>query len=158
MGSMRRSRTRKTYESRVQAKIMPVTECGCWLWTGRVNACGYGTVSAYEGDKMVTRRAHRVVYEHEVGKIPDGLVLDHKCRNPSCVNPAHLEPVTTKENTRRGLSGVLKTHCKHGHKLGGDNLADWAAARGIRACRVCRKEYAAGLWKRKVIAKQLGRD
>jgi hypothetical protein len=51
---------------------------------------------------------HRDVYEQLVGPIPEGLVLDHLCRNRSCCNPAHLEPVTTAENVRRGLNGVLR--------------------------------------------------
>lgn len=73
-------------------------EDGCWEWTGAKTAAGYG---------QFTRRkeyAHRHAYEDLVGPIPEGLVIDHLCRNPSCVNPDHLEPVTQRENIRRGTS------------------------------------------------------
>lgn len=64
----------------------------CWEWTGQKDS-GYGRYSG--------RPAHRVTYEVLVGPIPDGLTLDHLCRNKGCVNPDHLEPVTSSENTRR---------------------------------------------------------
>lgn len=72
---------------------------GCWIWTGHVGKRGYGTVM---GERRKPLLAHRVMYEKYVGPIPDGLQLDHLCRNRKCVNPKHLEPVTTQENTRRG--------------------------------------------------------
>lgn len=67
---------------------------GCWLWTGSQDGKGYG--------KTGRGRIHRIVYEELVGPIPDGLQLDHLCRVRNCVNPAHLEPVTGRENVRRG--------------------------------------------------------
>lgn len=76
---------------------------GCWTWTG-VLSDGYGQV--WNEGRMVG--VHRVVYEAAYGPIPDGLVIDHLCRNPSCVNPLHLEAVTQSENARRGLNGVLR--------------------------------------------------
>jgi hypothetical protein len=75
---------------------------GCWMWTGTLNK-GYGMFSF--GGK--TRRAHRFAYEALVGPIPEGLALDHLCRNPACVNPAHLEPVTWRENVYRGAQAKL---------------------------------------------------
>jgi hypothetical protein len=71
---------------------------GCWLWQRGVNpVSGYG---------MLGRRwAHRVVYEREVGPIPEGKELDHLCRVKACVNPDHLEAVTKSENAKRGLTG-----------------------------------------------------
>lgn len=71
---------------------------GCWLWIGSTNFGGYGTY--YVSGRAV--RAHRFSYELFVGKIPDGLELDHLCRYKSCVNPKHLEPVTHQENVIRG--------------------------------------------------------
>jgi hypothetical protein len=74
----------------------------CWLWKAAKVPSGYGQFRV--GDHL--ERAHRVAYEMVVGPIPDGLTIDHLCKNPWCVNPAHLEPVTMLENlSRRGRSG-----------------------------------------------------
>lgn len=80
----------------------------CWVWVRQTNWAGYGLVSVANGDG--TRRkqsAHRYMYEKLVGPIPEGMQLDHLCRNPSCVNPEHLEPVTRSENQRRGRGTPL---------------------------------------------------
>lgn len=95
------------------------------------------------GSGRITRRAHRIAYELLIGPIAKGLVLDHLCRNPGCVNPDHLDPVTSAENTRRGH--MLKSDCPSGHPLSGLNLA--MNSRGHRTCRECgrkanRKAYA----------------
>lgn len=86
--------------------------------------------------------AHRFAYERLVGLIPEGLQLDHLCRVPYCVNPAHLEPVTSRENTMRGLNfaavNAKKTHCLRGHLLSGDNLMTTPSYDG-RLCRTCRQ-------------------
>ena len=110
----------------------------CWLWTGTKNDKGY----SYFRLRGKSRRAHRVAYEHFVGPIPAGLVIDHLCRNRGCVNPAHLEPVTVKVNTARGPhSNESKTHCKHGHPLHGDNLKLRDRGDYIeRVCRTCIKQ------------------
>jgi hypothetical protein len=84
---------------RISKQILQTSTC--WLWTGRLNRNGYGR-TYYKGKERVT---HRVVWEYLVGPIPDKLLLDHvkeKCVNRNCCNPAHLEPVTHRENTLRG--------------------------------------------------------
>lgn len=113
----------------------------CWIWVGGIGEFGHG----YFGRNGPTKLAHRTAYEMCVGPIPAGLVLDHLCKNPSCVNPAHLEPVTQGENVRRADSRVgrkmQQTHCLKGHPLSGDNLkiVRSGARRPRRCCRVCQR-------------------
>jgi len=84
----------------------------CWLWTGQRNAQGYGTIYR-DGTKL----AHREVYAYEVGPIPAGLALDHRCRRRHCVNPLHLEPVKQSVNERRKFwrNRVKEKKCQFGH-------------------------------------------
>lgn len=91
------------YEARNEVRFWDrVKKCRnrCWEWQGRRDGRGYG-VFHFEGRSIP---AHRYAYESRVGRIPVGLVIDHLCRNPSCVRPSHLEPVTIEENWRRGYS------------------------------------------------------
>jgi hypothetical protein len=113
----------------------------CWPYPGCINKhTGYGKT----WDRRLWRSsdAHRVAYELLVGPVPDGLVLDHLCRNRACCNPAHLEPVTMRENLRRGVSPsaqqARQTHCFRGHPLSGDNLV-WVARGRKRGCKECRR-------------------
>lgn len=109
----------------------------CWLWTGTVDTPGYGRV-------QINRRkigAHRVAYEALVGPIPEGLDLDHLCRNRLCVNPAHLEPVTRRENLLRGntvpAQRAARTHCPAGHEYTPENT--YYSARNQRNCKECNR-------------------
>ena len=88
----------KTVEERFWEKVNKSAPNGCWEWTAGLFATGYGGFQ-YGGRPVA---AHRWAYEALVGPIPEGLELDHLCRNRKCVNPAHMEPVTHKENTLRG--------------------------------------------------------
>jgi hypothetical protein len=107
----------------------------CWIWTGFVGRSGYGYISV-RGLKKV---AHRYGYELTVGPIPDGLQLDHLCRVRTCVNPAHLEPVTLAENVRRGNApsaiSARTDVCPNGHE---GKYERWSS--GARFCRECRRE------------------
>jgi hypothetical protein len=109
---------------------------GCWEWQGSRSRSGYGRWRV--GDKL--QQAHRVLYEEFVGPIPDGLDLDHLCRNRACVNPGHMEPVTRQENCQRGLTGAhnaRKTRCVNGHLFDEANTGTY---RGQRVCRACKRE------------------
>lgn len=105
---------------------------GCWEWQGYRDARGYAKVSIGGRKKQWV---HRVAYELHAGPIPDGLTIDHLCRNPSCVNPDHLEPVTIRENIRR--ANPERSVCRHGHTLA-DAYIDWTPA-GFphKKCRTC---------------------
>jgi hypothetical protein len=114
----------------------------CWLWLGPRN--GKDARHDYGRYSISSRQheyAHRFAYEILVGEIPDGLVIDRLCRNHACVNPAHLEVVTSKQNTLRGdtlaAKELLRTHCLRGHPLSGQNLI--LTSRG-RTCRKCKRE------------------
>lgn len=121
------------------ALIVVNPETGCWEWQGHILPKGHGQVY-WDGR---TQQVHRVVYTLLAEPIPDGLVLDHVkkrgCKSNACCWPAHLEPVTGAENTRRG-GNAIKTHCKHGHPLSGDNLI--LKPDGKRQCRECQRRAA----------------
>lgn len=107
----------------------------CWEWAGGVDKQGYG--------RHLGQGAHRVSYEHFVGPVPEGMELDHLCRNIRCVNPDHLDPVTRAENMRRRYA--LVTHCKNGHPF--DEANTYWRPEGHRDCRACfrdrRRRYLA---------------
>ncbi len=113
----------------------------CWEWTGKAHR---GANKKYAGAKYQGRTwgAHRLIWTLLVGEIGEGLQLDHLCKNETCVNPDHLEPVTPAENVRRGATGqyqtkpnLKKTHCPQGHPYSGDNLR--LRKNGHRTCRTC---------------------
>lgn len=119
-------------------RVSPEPNSGCWLWTGVLDHNGYG--------RLGRDSAHRTGYLLSGRRIPKGMVLDHLCRIRCCVNPAHLEPVTQRENCRRGLVGrpsgdrmLAKTHCPSGHAYAGDNLyiEHKPNGRSARHCRIC---------------------
>ena len=122
-----------TLIERIMAKtaVMPN---GCWQWRGAMRTDGYGFLSS-EGRNV---RVHRAAYEVLVGAVPDGLVLDHLCRNRLCVNPEHLEPVTSRVNTLRGVgrgaTNAAVTHCPSGHPYDDSNTMFTPSGRQCREC------------------------
>jgi len=118
----------------------------CWEWTASLSY-GYGQFALRHG---VIRKAHRISYEWLVGPIPDGLHLDHLCRNRKCVNPEHLEPVTNYVNLHRGqgftATRAAQTHCIHGHEFTPENTN--IKRNGCRECRACVSRRSSEKWKR----------
>lgn len=127
-----------TLAERIQANIS-VSPTGCWIWLRHIDPGGYASIGVPRDGKLRTTIAHRVSYETFVGPIPDGLQLDHLCRVRHCVNPAHLEPVTARENSLRGLTipaeNARKTHCDSGHPF--DQANTHIGPTGHRRCRSC---------------------
>lgn len=116
---------------------------GCWLWIGYRQYKGYGIWTRQEHGRWRQRRAHRLVYEALRGDIPADLQLDHLCRVRHCVNPAHLEAVSRRENILRGESvsahAARRTYCLRGHELAGANLGRPRGRNGAieRRCLTC---------------------
>lgn len=123
-----------------------VLESGCWEWTGVRYPTGYGQ-PPFTGEGHQAGYVHRVSYRWLVGAIPDGLTIDHLCRNRACVNPDHLEAVSQRVNTLRSPIAVAainarKTHCIHGHPFSSENtyLRRQSNGHWSRACRTCGRE------------------
>jgi hypothetical protein len=118
--------------ARLKSKII-VNDQDCWEWQGCKIKGGYGRASL-KGKLILT---HRLTYQILVKDIPKGLTLDHLCKNTSCCNPKHLEPVTLKENLLRGRTGLnlLKTHCPQGHPY--DEINTYMLRGKWRRCRIC---------------------
>lgn len=103
---------------------------GCVRWMAYINHHGYGSFAV--GRKM--ELAHRWTYQRRFGAMPEGLVSDHLCRNRWCVNPFHIEPVTSRENTQRGYFGSAT--CRNGHPWTPENTLHWKIGRVCRACNL----------------------
>ncbi len=128
---------------RFDSKVTPEPMSGCWLWTASMHH-GYGQFSV----KHRPIDAHRFAYETLVGPIPADREIDHLCRNRACCNPAHLEAVTARTNTLRGVGATAKharqTHCLRGHPFDESNTT--RASGGGRACRQCDKDRSKRRW------------
>lgn len=113
-------------------------ESTCTVWVGATNNKGYGLISVSGTVKL----AHRVAYEAAFGPIPDGLIIDHKCRVRCCVKPEHLEAVTYSENLHRGRSAArlqLGDECPNGHLILAGLL--YISPDGRKhECMTCRRE------------------
>ena len=133
---------RYTLIQRWAAKVrLPDTSEGCWIWTAARQKGGYGSIGSGLGSTIL---AHRYAYQLFVGDVPDGMELDHLCRNTACVNPNHLEAVPHRVNMLRGLTvaaaHAAKTCCPRGHAY---DEANTRVYRGQRHCRACHREKQA---------------
>lgn len=120
----------------------------CHLWQGPLDKDGYGTFYLRRNN----RRAHRVAWFNQHGEVGDGLVINHTCRNRSCVNPQHLQRVTAAENalkdsSSRAYVNSQKTHCPRGHAYDGYYLSK-ITGRTQRTCSACDREKARRLKKK----------
>jgi hypothetical protein len=133
-------------KSAVAFKVDPKT--GCWEWQRSKSEYGYGR-KPHRGRNVM---AHRFFYELLVGPVPQGLELDHLCRNPACCNPRHLEPVTHRENILRGNTeparNAVKTHCPQGHAYTPENVYIRPGTHQ-RGCRTCARVQAVKTNKRR---------
>lgn len=125
-------KSRRPLAERLIAGIEVDEATGCWNWQG-AKVYGYGYISSGAEKSMRQSRTHRVAYELLIGPIPEGLELDHLCRNRACCNPDHLEPVTHAVNAQRRPQ---QTHCVKGHELTPENVRV-RKDRGTRECRIC---------------------
>lgn len=141
----------KSLLDRLEDKLL-IRPDGCWEWSASRTPNGYGHLWV-EGKYPM---AHRVIYELLRGPIPEGLSLDHLCRNHGCVNPGHLEPVTNRENIRRGEGPSARcarvTHCPKGHAY---TPANTRVNGGSRVCRTCSLERDRGRTESRREAKRL---
>jgi hypothetical protein len=132
----------KTRMNKIWSNVQASSAEGCWTWNGSRNNAGYGQVTINYRNK----RAHRFFYEMLIGNIPENKVIDHTCRNKSCVNPAHMEIVTVGENSRRGQSRLMEAHrnntCANGHKWNRLNLRVRPQKDGTAkiCCRICQND------------------
>jgi hypothetical protein len=127
-----------TIEQRFWQKVEKTDTC--WWWRGALTPQDGGHFRGAFRVNGRLQKAHRVAYELVVGPIPDGLQIDHLCRNPQCVNPAHLEPVTGAENTRRADPNAPRraaTHCQRGHPF--DEANTYRRPDGSRTCLACKE-------------------
>jgi hypothetical protein len=126
----------------------------CWPWWAAVKANGYGAYTPLapavpDGTPRLVY-AHRWAWQLVHGRIPGGLVIDHRCFNPRCCNPGHLQLVTSRDNVLRGRGATMVAHregrCVHGHELTAENtLWTWSSEKGrvTARCRLCARAAGA---------------
>jgi len=136
---------------RIKPRPMPGVKVSgpCILWPGYINPYGYGVISY----NYRSHHAHRFLYQLAFGPLPSNIHVDHLCRNRSCININHLEPVTIRENILRGMGiaavNARKTKCKRGHPLTGHNLILRPSGKRGRNCRICKLSWTREARRRK---------
>ncbi len=128
---------RPTAEERLWAKVQRGEPDECWPWTGVPTSSAHGSLR----DRGRCVPVHALAYRLLVGPIPDGHEIHHRCENPICCNPAHMEPLTKSAHSRLTDGGAYlraKTHCPQGHPY--DEVNTYVTAIGGRRCRICGRE------------------
>lgn len=135
---------KRPIEDRFWEKVAPPDANGCRVWLAARYHNGYGTLKDRQGKRMVNWLAHRLAYQLTFGPIPEGLEIDHLCRNRACVEPSHLEAVTSSTNKLRGLNPAIqrlrhasKLQCKNGHPFSPENTYI-PPHQKMRQCRACK--------------------
>jgi hypothetical protein len=118
------------FEERFWARVEKTD--ACWLWTGGKSHDGYGSLNRTNGPKV---RAHRASYEMFVGPIPEEMTVDHICFNTLCVNPEHLQLLSSADNARRQRLRLLGL-CSNGHKMTPENTYVRPGT-DVRRCKTC---------------------
>lgn len=138
----------KQLDQRFWSKVDKTPDCWNWI-AGKT--MGYGSFQIGTAKKGKTVLAHRLSYELLVQPIPVGLTIDHLCRNRACVKPDHLEIVCLAENIRRGMKGILRTHCSKGHEFDSNNTYYYPNSKNkhYRVCKTCAKEKSKKQFQRK---------
>lgn len=123
-------------ETRFWSKVD--ASASCWVWIAASAGKGYGKYTTKIDGRWTYPYAHRYAWESLVGPIPEGMILDHLCKNRKCVNPDHLEVVTYQDNNLRGAgiarANADKMHCPSGHPYDNENTYVY---RGGRMCKAC---------------------
>lgn len=141
-------RPRMPLQERLDLYSIPEPNSGCTLWLGSITPRGYGafvvTIGELGNGVKKFKGPHVVAYELKNGPVPDGLVIDHKCRNTICINADHLEAVTQRENILRGeglaAKNARKQVCSNGHALTVENVLPVRKGNHLgRECRECKR-------------------
>lgn len=134
------ARPRRTLAERFHEKYIVHPTNGCWLWTGATDDDGHGRIRGGPPDQRLLA-AHRVSYELHIGPIPAGLIVDPRCDMPRCVNPAHLQLLTQRQNALRSTSRLIAAHwmqqCLRGHDLSIPGSYYVRSDIGVRVCKAC---------------------